>query len=284
MRLFLLISVLLSFINHKTRSQPISIKNDPSVGEKENLAVFQQWSKWSHPGSIPANTYIEIAAAQHMKRDDLIAGINLPGQWKERQKHVKAILREIFAQSFVSGPLNASITGMIKKKGYRVEKIVFESVPGYYVTGCVYVPEKIKGKIPAVLYLMGHDQDAFREELYQLININLALKGMLVLTIDLPGQGEMVQHYDPSSRASSVGYSVIEHCYLANQCFLSGVSPAVHFVRDGMRAIDYLISRKEVDPDNIGVTGFSGGSTITTFLSAVDERVRVSIPSSWTTA
>lgn len=284
MRLLLLTIAFLSLIKFDANSQTIPIKNDPSVGEKENLAVFQQWSKWSSPGSIPVNTFIRIASEAYTARDNQIAEINSLDQWKERQKYIKTTLHKIFEQSFVSGPLNAKTTGVIKKKGYRIEKILFESVPGYYVTGCIYVPEKTKGRMPAVLNLMGHDQEAFRAELYQLINVNLALKGMVVFTMDPPGQGEMVQYFDSAKKASSIGYSVIEHCYFANQCFLSGVSPAVHFVRDGMRAIDYLISRKDVDPNNIGVTGFSGGGTITSYLSAVDERVKVSIPSSWSTA
>lgn len=274
----------ISFFHFGANAQTIQIKNDPSINEQENLAVFQQWSKWSNPGSIPLNTFIGFATEEHAKRDKVISEISSLDQWKNRQQYVKEALRKIFNRSFVTGPLNAKVTGVIKMKGYRIEKLVFESVPGYFVTGCIYVPEKIKGKVPAVLNLMGHDQEAFRAELYQLINVNLALKGIIVYSIDPPGQGEMVQYYDSSSNSSSIGYSVIEHGYFANQTFLLGVSPAVHFVRDGMRAIDYLISRKDVDANRIGVTGFSGGGTITSFLSAVDERVKVSIPSSWSTA
>jgi dienelactone hydrolase len=120
--------------------------------------------------------------------------------------------------------------------------------------------------------------------LYQVLNINLAKKGILVFAIDPPGQGEHVQYYDPEIKFSSIGYSVVEHCYFGNQCFLSGSSCAKYFIWDGMRAIDYLVSRKDVDPDRIGVTGFSGGGTITTYISAFDERVKVSVPCSWSTA
>jgi hypothetical protein len=82
---------------------------------------------------------------------------------------------------------------------------------------------------------------------------------MIVFAIDPPGQGEHVQYYDTSVKFSSVGYTVIEHCYFGNQGFLSGISSARFFIWDGIRAIDYLISRKEVDASKIGVTGFSGG-------------------------
>ena len=107
---------------------------------------------------------------------------------------------------------------------------------------------------------------------------------MIVFAIDPPGQGEHVQYYDTSVKFSSVGYTVIEHCYFGNQCFLSGISSARFFIWDGIRAIDYLISRKEVDASKIGVTGFSGGGTITSYIGAVDKRVLVSVPSSWSNA
>jgi dienelactone hydrolase len=264
--------------------QDIRVKDDPSKIEKEKLRVFQQWSKWNNPGSISAARFIQIASDAYSQREKEIADINSEQGWKFRQQHVRQKLKELFAPAFVFTPLNAKITGIIKKRGYRIEKLVFESSPGYFVTGCVYVPDKVNRRVPAILNLMGHNQEAFRAELYQLMNVNLALKGMIVLTIDPPGQGEMVQYYDSALNASSVGYTVIEHCYFANQCFLTGISPAIHFVRDGMRAIDYLLSRMDVDHQRIGLTGFSGGGTITTYLAALDDRIKVAIPSSWSTA
>lgn len=265
-------------------AQPIRIQGDPSVGEQENLDVFYQWTKWSSQSNIPATTFINITAGHYAAREKTISAITSLQLWQERQQYVKEKLREIFKESFIQTPLNAKVTGVIKENGYRIEKIVFETVPGYFVTGSLYIPANVKGRVPAILNLMGHDQEAFRAPLYQLINANLALKGMIVLTIDPPGQGEMVQYYDTASKKSSTGYSVIEHCYFANQCFLSGISPAVHFVRDGLRANDYLISRKDVDAARLGLTGFSGGGTITSFLAAIDERIKVSVPSSWSTA
>jgi cephalosporin-C deacetylase-like acetyl esterase len=180
-------------------------------------------------------------------------------------------------------PLNPKITGTIKREGYRIEKIVYEAMPSYYVTGCLYVPEGVKGKVPAIVNVIGHNQEAFRNELYQVINYNLVKKGMMVFAIDPPGQGEHVQYYDPVKKFSSVGYTVIEHTYFGNQCFLSGSSAARYFTWEGIRAIDYLVSRPDVDPERIGVTGFSGGGTVTSYISAFDDRVKVSVPCSWAT-
>ncbi|MFC1542137.1 alpha/beta hydrolase family protein, partial [Candidatus Latescibacterota bacterium] len=83
---------------------------------------------------------------------------------------------------------------------------------------------------------------------------------------------------------SSIGYSVVEHCYFGNQCFISGVSPARYFIWDGIRAVDYLSTRSDVDPERIGLTGHSGGGTITSYIAAFDERIKVSIPCAWSTA
>ena len=104
---------------------------------------------------------------------------------------------------------------------------------------------------------------------------------MIVFAIDPLGQGEHVQFYDPKVKFSAIGYSVLEHEYMGNLCFISGVSSAKHFIWDGIRGIDYLLTRKEVDPENIGVTGFSGGGTVSTYLGAFDDRVKVAVPCSW---
>jgi len=252
--------------------------------DEENLDVFQQWIRWNNPGSLLLNHLIKQAFDYYDLRDRAIARLNKKEDWILRQEFVRNKLMEFIGPFPLKGALNPRITGIIKKEGYRIEKIVYESWPGFYVTGCLYVPDKIKGEVPAILNVIGHEQESFRNELCQVINYNLVKKGMIVFAIDPPGQGEHVQYYDPKIKLSSVGYSVVEHCYFGNQCFLSGSSCAKYFIRDGMRAIDYLLTRKEVDAEKIGVTGFSGGGTITSYIAAFDDRVKVSVPCSWSTA
>jgi cephalosporin-C deacetylase-like acetyl esterase len=266
-------------IEYPNKSTDLLLKKD-----EENLEVFQQWIRWNNPGSMLLNYLIGQTSDYYDVRDREIAGLKTKEDWIGRQNLVKEKLREIAGPFPPKGALNARTTGVILKKGYRIEKIVFESFPGFYVTGCLYIPDKIKGKAPAVLNVIGHNQESFRNQLYQVINFNLVKKGIIVFAIDPPGQGEHVQYYDPKIKLSSIGYSVVEHCYFGNQCFLSGSSCAKYFIWDGIRAIDYLISRKDVDPQRIGVTGFSGGGTVTSYISAYDERVKVSVPCSWSTA
>ncbi|MEI6048730.1 MAG: alpha/beta hydrolase family protein [Bacteroidota bacterium] len=251
--------------------------------DEENLNVFQQWIRWNNSGSFLINHLTKQALDYYDIRDRKIAKLNTKSDWVKRQKIVKDKLMAIVGPFPERTPLNPRITGTIKKEGYRIEKIVYESMPGFYVTGCLYVPDGIKGKAPAILNVIGHNQEAFRAPLYQVLNYNLVKKGMIVFAIDPPGQGEHVQYFDPEINFSSIGYTVIEHCYFGNQCFLSGSSAARYFIWDGIRAIDYLISRKDVDPEQIGVTGFSGGGTVTSYISAFDDRVKVSVPCSWAT-
>jgi cephalosporin-C deacetylase-like acetyl esterase len=252
--------------------------------QKENLDVFQQWVIWNNAGSMLIHDLIGQANDYYDVRDGEIAKLKTKSDWQKRQVLVKDKLLKLVGPFPEKTPLNARITGVLHKEGYRVEKIIYESLPNFFVTGCLFIPDKIDGKVPAVLNVIGHNQEAFRSELYQRVYLNLVKKGIIVLAIDPVGQGEHVQYYDSNINFSSIGYTVIEHCYFGNQCFLSGVSPCRYFIWDGIRGIDYLLTRDDVDPDRIGVTGFSGGGTITSYIAAFDDRVKVSVPCSWSTA
>jgi len=252
--------------------------------QEENLNVFQKWVIWNNPGSLLIHNLTGQANDYYDIRDSEIAKLRTKSDWQKRQTLVKDKLMKIVGPFPEKTPLNPVITGVLQKDGYRVEKIIYESMPDFYVTGCLFIPDSIDGKVPAILNVVGHNQDAFRAELYQTVYLNLVKKGMIVMAIDPIGQGEHVQYYDPEIEFSSIGYTVIEHCYSGNQCFLSGVSPGRYFTWDGIRGIDYLLTRDDVDPERIGVTGFSGGGTITSFISAFDDRVKVSVPCSWSTA
>ncbi len=281
--LLLLITILLSY-NIILKSQVINPEINKKVNlkpEEENLNVLDHWIRWNNPGSLLINFFNRKAHGLYSKRTCEIEKLQSEDDWMRRQKEVREKLMVSIGGFPQKTPLNPKITGIIRQDGFRIEKVVFESFPGFYVTGCLYIPEKLRAKAPAILNVIGHEQESFRSDLCQVVIYNLVKKGMIVFAIDPPGQGEHVQNYDEKIGFSSVGYSVIEHCYFGNQCFLTGYSCAKYFIWDGIRAIDYLISRKEVDPERIGVTGFSGGGTVTSYLGALDERVKVSVPCSW---
>lgn len=254
---------------------------DKKSPEEENLNVFQNWIRWNNPGSMRTNFLNSLASKYYSTRTQEIAKLKTREDWKLRQEKMKVKLLGAIGPFPEKTPLNPKITGVVIKQGYRIEKIVFESWQGFYVTGCLFIPDNLKGKTPAVLNLIGHEQESYHAPLDQVIIINLVKKGIIVFAIDPLGQGEHVQYFDPKLNFSSIGYSVVEHSYFGNICFLTGSSAAKYFTWDGIRAIDYLVSRPEVDEARIGVTGFSGGGTVTTYLAAIDPRVKVAIPCSW---
>ena len=174
------------------------------------------------------------------------------------------------------GPLNARTTGGINASGYAIEKVVFESLPRYFVTGNLYVPET-PGKHPGILFPLGHWQQG--KPIAQQIAGNLALKGFVVFAYDPVGQGEREQAYDWRVGRSLGGGATEQHIQLGALSLLVGQEVARYNIWDAKRALDYLVGRPEVDGGRIGCTGCSGGGTITTYISALDDRIKVAIPS-----
>ncbi len=164
-------------------------------------------------------------------------------------------------------PLKAQITGTIERPGYRIEKLVFQSLPGLYVTGNFYLPANASGPLPAVLYVCGHSPHPFGAKTeYQDRAVWFATQGYACLIIDTLEFGEVAGLHHG-----------IHDLNLWNWLSL-GYTPAGVEVWNAMRAIDYLETRPEVDRLRIGMTGISGGGATTWFTAAVDERVSTAVP------
>jgi dienelactone hydrolase len=176
------------------------------------------------------------------------------------------------------GPLNAAVTKTIRRDGFSIEHVMFESLPRYIVTANLYRPDAA-GRHPAVLMSMGHWDSG--KAAGQLLASNLARKGFVVLAYDPVGQGERQQAYDPRVGRSLIGGATDQHFSNGAAAILMGESVARYFVHDGMRAIDYLVSRPDVDPGRIGAMGCSGGGTQTTYIAALDDRVQAAAPASY---
>jgi dienelactone hydrolase len=259
----------------------ILISSTPAIGQVENLNLLNTWIKGANSGGMVLNNLNDQAFKYLDLRDKEISRLETKTDWLNRQKQVKSILNEIVGPFPAKTPLNPRITGILNKDGYKVEKIMLESMPGLYITGCLFIPNGIVGKRPAILDNIGHSDGSFRKESYQNIIHNLVKKGFIVFAIDPVGQGEKNDYYDPLTKKSVIEEGEPAHCYFGNQCFVAGFSVAKYFIWDGIRAIDYLCSRKEVDPARIGVTGLSGGGTVTSYLCAFDERINAAAPYNW---
>lgn len=181
-------------------------------------------------------------------------------------------------------PLNARVTGTIPMDGYRIEKLVFESLPGIHVTALVYVPDGPAGRKPAVLVACGHSEvgKAFRN--YQEIAVRLVRRGYVVLCWDPVGQGERSQFWDRARGRSRYNLVCGEHAVLGNLATLAGTSLVRYMVWDGMRAVDYLLARDDVDGGKLAITGTSGGGFQALWVGALDPRIAVVLPSCFPTA
>lgn len=204
----------------------------------------------------------------------------------DAEKYVESVrerIRKSFGPFPEKTPLNAKIAGVLKRDGYRVEKVIFESRPGFLVTANLYIPEKSKGKMPGVVGTCGHSANGKAAEAYQSFAQGLARQGYVVLIYDPLGQGERLQYPDEKLK-SKIGVGVNEHLLAGNQQFLVGEFIGTWRAWDGIRALDYLLTREEVDTKHLGITGNSGGGTMTTWLCGVEQRFTMAAPSCFVTS
>ena len=176
-------------------------------------------------------------------------------------------------------PLNARVVGVLQRPAYKIEKVIFESQPHFYVTANLYVPTTGHPPYPAILFPLGHEPGGKSNPVWQQMLASLATKGFVALTWDPIGQGERLQIYDDDLRESKVGDSTTEHTVVGTQCLLVGDHLARYTIWDGIRALDYLLSRPEVDSTRVGLTGNSGGGTHSAYIAALDDRIQVAAPS-----
>jgi hypothetical protein len=217
-----------------------------------------------------------IAQKELDAREAVIARIRTVADAEGRKKLVRQKLMEAMGGlPDYNGPLHARVTGSIQADGFVIEKVIYESLPGYFVTANLYRPNQ-PGRYPAVLLQSGHTQEGKVEP--QRLAANLALKGFIALAFDPVGQGEREQTYDSQLKAPAAGWSVNEHIHAEAQSNLIGEGVVRYFIWDARRSLDYLVSRPDVDSTRIGAAGCSGGGALTTFIGALDPRLKVVIP------
>jgi len=234
----------------------------------DELTVLDGWMLHTDAENALYRHVATLALEALDAREAEVGRLTTEADWGARRTYVRRTLRELVGAFPSRAPLNARVTGTLHGEGFTVEKLLYESVPGYVVTAAVFVPEGNGEPRPAVVYASGHAADGFRSSVYQTAILNLVQKGFVVLAFDPVGQGERRQYDDPATGATRVGGPTREHSYPGAQIFLSGDSPALYFVWDGVRAIDYLMTRPDVDPARIGVTGRSGGGTQASYVAA----------------
>ncbi len=190
-------------------------------------------------------------------------------EWHDRKAKLRAAMFAAMGPfPEKPGPLEPKIVGTLERTGYRIEKLIFQSRPGVWVTASAYVP-KARGKVPAVLAVHGHWPGARRDPVVQARCLGLVKLGFFVLAVDAFGSGE---RYTAPALGTYHGALYGSTLWPAGQTLL-GMQ-----VYDNRRAVDYLLGRPEVDGSRLGITGASGGGNQTMYAGALDERFGAVVP------
>ena len=212
------------------------------------------------------------ASARRAARLD---GLATPEAWQAYQRETRANLDSILGSYGPKCPLNTRSVGRIVRDGYAIEKLVFESHPRYFVTANLYLPAGVRGKVPGVVFTCGHAGEGKAAKLYHECCLGMVLKGCVVLAFDPTGQGERSEFVDPETGKDTVRRCCPAHHYVGRPSWLVGRSLAGYRTWDGIRAVDALLERPEVDPERLAVVGNSGGGQMALLIAAADERIRV---------
>ena len=259
--------------------------NGSAYAQNEPDVIRNNWLEYSDAPNSLYHHLTSQALILLKERENRISVLNTLIDWQQRQNQIRETLADIVGPFPEKAPLNARIVRIIDKGSYKVEHIVFESMPGFYVTSSLFIPGGLRKnyKAPVVIYCSGHTAEGYRSGVYQHVILNLVKKGFIVFAFDPVGQGERFEYFDNKTGKSIIGGPTKEHSYPGAQAFIAGSSQAYYMIWDGIRAVDYLLTRKEVDPARIGITGRSGGGTQSAYIAAFDDRIYAAAPENYLT-
>src|SRR3954447_11753770 len=253
--------------------QAVERQGAPGVQQNVDVAALPDYSR-------DLERYlIRLSNDARDRRKQIMNAISTREQVLARQKSVVTELWKMLGGPLDRTPLNPRVVGTVERPGYRIERVTFESRPRLYVTANLYVPAG-SGRRPAILGPLGHSVNGKAWPSYQKLFSNLARKGYVVLAYDPFGQGERIEYPGARPGQSAInGGGTGEHEYAGRRLVLLGANFGLFRAWDGIRGIDYLLTRPEVDPDRIGCCGQSGGATMTQFLGALDGRISAAVVS-----
>jgi hypothetical protein len=228
-------------------------------------------------------------------------------EWDVRKEYVRRqiLVAEGLWPMPTKTPLNAVVHGKVEGDGFTVEKVYFESAPGFFVTGSLWKPKVIKGKVPGVMFAHGHWKDArlsietdqkVRQEIsigaerferggksiFQSLCVQLARMGCVVWQWDMLSDSDSVQiprevvHTFAKQRPemnTTENWGLFSPQAEAHLQSIMGLQ-----TWNAVRGLDFLLSLPEVDPERTAITGASGGGTQTMLLAAIDDRIKLSFP------
>jgi len=215
-------------------------------------------------------------------RDNSLKGIDSKADWDANSKEMRRQLLEMLGLWPLPAKtdLKPVVTGKIEAGGIRVEKIHFQSMPGLYVTANLYLPQKVEGKIPAILYVCGHANVLIKETAgdktiavsygskahYQYHPVWFAQNGYACIALDTLQLGEIQGIHHGTYNQNMWWWQCMGYTSAGVECW------------NAMRALDYLQTRPEIDSSRLGVTGRSGGGATSWWIAAADERIKAAVP------
>lgn len=252
-------------------------------GWLENVIVDSGEARFPPPTQAMMRRYLDHATEKHLaarleRVEALVTPVDVAALAAEKRAALLAALGGLPERT----PLNPQVMGQGAGEGYRYEKVIFESQPGFFVTGVLYLPADTAKRVPGVIVPCGHSANGKAMESYQRASILLAKNGIAAFCYDPIGQGE--RYFFLSEDGTPELGATVEHTVIGASAILTGSSTAAIRIWDGMRALDYLASRPEVDAEKLGCTGNSGGGTLTSYLMALDERVQCAAVSCYLTS
>ncbi len=246
-------------------------------------ARFEQYAlDFAHPGSQLKDHIYERSRQLFARGEAERDALRNPAAVQARQAAIRKFIAESLGGLPSSNtPLNARTTGTVAGNGFTIEKVIYESQPNHFVTANLYLPTQRSGRTGAVLFLCGHHNEGKHVGEYQSVCQTFAQAGLIVLAQDPVGQGERYSYYEAGAKQATVRPGTRDHDYAGSQARFIGDSLGRYMLHDAMRSIDYLLTRPEVDPAKIGVTGNSGGGTQTCLVMLGDPRIAAAVPATF---
>jgi len=233
-----------------------------------NSGLAQQPTAKPKPGDLMMDRY--LADQVRILSQRFLDGAKTLEEWQARRPRLKQEYLDMLGLWPMPErtPLHVSVTGTLAHDAVTIEKLHFQSRPGLYVTGNLYRPRHAQGKLPAVLYVCGHssrgrdgNKTAFQDH-----GMWFATNGYICLIIDTLQLGEIPGVHHGTYREGRWWWQALGYTPAGVECW------------NGIRAIDYLLGRSDVDAERIAVTGISGGGASTVWIAAADERVKCAVP------
>lgn len=233
-------------------------------------------------GHMVQEYYVDRVREVRRERRARLDGLKTHRQALAYRDHVREAIAKAFGPRPPRPDLRTTVTGEVEQRGYRIEKLSYESRPGCLVTANLYVPNKVDGLAPAVVGSCGHDAAGKQAPIYQAFCQRLARSGFITLILDPFNQGERDQYYSLKDR-KIVQSCTHAHNMMGKQLQVLGDWFGAWRGWDCIRALDLLLARPDIDPNRIGITGNSGGGTMTTWVWGVDDRFAFAAPSCFVT-